>query len=80
MVCPKCKSDHVNIQVVTTVEEKSKKGPVYWIFVGWWWEPIAWIFLTLPKLIIMLFGKNKKTVTKECTVVVCQNCGYKWTI
>lgn len=59
MKCPKCGSENVNIQMVTEVKEKAKKGWLYWLFIGWWWEPIAWLFLTLPKLLIAIFGKNQ---------------------
>ena len=80
MTCPKCGSENVNVQVVTSIHQKSKKGAIYWIFIGWWWELFAWVFLTLPKLIIALFGIHKKIVSKENTVAVCQSCGHKWTI
>lgn len=80
MVCPKCGGDHVNVTVVNEVKEKRKKGALYWIFVGWYWEPIAWIFLTLPKLIIALFRKKKKIVNKTVTYAVCQDCGHRWEV
>ena len=80
MKCPKCKSENVTIQVVTEVKEKKKKGVLYWIFIGFWWEPIAWLFLTLPKLIISLFSKKTKTVTKKYKEAVCQSCGYSWIV
>ena len=80
MKCPKCESENVTIQVVTEVKEKKNKGLLYWIFVGWWWEPLAWIFLTLPKLLIAVFSKKSKTVTKTHKEAVCQNCGYSWEI
>ena len=80
MTCPKCGSENVNVQVVTSVKQKNKKGWAYWLFIGWWWELLAWIFLAIPKLFIALFGNHKKIVTKESTVAICQACGYKWTI
>lgn len=80
MICPKCGSENVNVQAVTSIQQKRKKGVIYWIFIGWWWEPLAWIFLTIPKLIIALFGNHKKIVSKEKTVAVCQSCGHRWTI
>jgi len=80
MVCPKCKSEHINVQVVTEVNEKRKKGLGYWLFVGWWWEPFAWLFLTLPKLLIAIFSKKTKTVSKTHKEAICQSCGYSWKI
>lgn len=80
MKCPKCNGEHVNVQIVTEVKEKKKKGLLYWLFIGWWWEPIAWLFLTLPKLLITIFVKSTKTVTKTHKEAVCQDCGYSWKI
>ena len=80
MKCPKCGSENVNIQMVTDVKEKAKKGWLYWLFIGWWWEPIAWLFLTLPKLLIAIFGKKTKTVSKTHKEAVCQSCGHSWRV
>lgn len=80
MVCPKCGGDHVNVNAVSeVVQAKKKKGAIYWIFVGWWWEPIAWIFLTLPKLIVTMFRKNR-VKSKTITYAVCQDCGHRWEV
>lgn len=65
MTCPKCKSENIQVQTVNEVKEKRKKGCLYWLFIGWWWEPMAWLFLTLPKLIIAIFGKHTKVVSKQ---------------
>lgn len=80
MTCPKCGSENVSVQMVTEVKEKRKKGVLYWLLVGWWWEPLAWLFLTLPKLIIALFGRKKKVVSKTRKMAVCQSCGHTWEI
>lgn len=80
MICPKCGSENVNVQVVTSIKQKSKKGIIYWLIIGWWWEPIAWLFFTIPKLIIALFGNHKKIVSKESTEAVCQSCGHRWRV
>lgn len=80
MTCPKCGSENITVQAVTSIQQKSKKGVIYWILIGWWWEIFAWLFLTLPKLIIALFGNHKKIVSKEKTVAVCQSCGHRWEI
>lgn len=80
MNCPKCGSPAVNVQMVTEVKEKRKKGLFYWLFIGWWWDLFAWIFLTLPKLLIAIFSKKTKTVSKSRKVAVCQSCGYSWNI
>ena len=80
MKCPKCKSENVVIQAVTEVKETRKKGWLYWIFIGWWWELFAWLFLMLPKLLIACFSKKTKTVSKTRSVAVCQNCGNRWDV
>lgn len=82
MVCPKCKSENVNVQVINEVEIKKKHhGVLWWIFVGWWWLPIKWLCFTLPALIFKIFGRKKqKVVNKQKTVCVCQNCGNRWEI
>jgi len=80
MKCPKCGSKNIAIQAVTEVKEKRKKGFFYWLLIGWWWELFAWVFLTLPKLLIALFSKKTKLVSKTRSVAVCQNCGKRWTV
>lgn len=77
MKCPKCNSENVTVQAVNEVKEKRKKGVLYWLFVGFWWEPLAWLFLTIPKLLFVNFGKHKKIISKTVTYSICQNCGYK---
>ena len=78
MVCPKCKSNNVNVQMVT--EQKRKHHSIlYWIFIGWWLEAIMWIFLTFPRILIALFShKPMKSVHKS--MAVCQDCGYHFEV
>lgn len=78
MYCPKCSSDRVTVQAVNEITEKRKKGLVYWLLIGWWWEPLAWLFLTIPKIIIAIFGNKKKTKSVMKSYAVCQKCGYRW--
>lgn len=79
MICPRCGCPHVNIQVVTNTQTKGK-GCLYWLFVGWWLEPLLWVFLTIPMILIKLFSSGGKTVTTSRKVAICQNCGYSWYI
>lgn len=80
--CTKCGSDKVNIQMVTTNTLKTKHhGCAYWIFVGWWLEACLWIFLTLPRLLILIFmPKRQKLVSTNEKIALCQNCGNSWNI
>ena len=82
MTCPKCGSDEVKVQMMQDVQIKNKhRGIIYWLFVGWWWIPIKWLFFTLPALIIAIFKpKKKKIVTKNYKMCVCQDCGNSWKI
>lgn len=80
MVCPKCGSNYVQIQIVNEVKLKDKHhGALWWIFVSWWWLPIKWLIFTLPALIFKIFGhKKQKAVNKQVKVCICQQCGNKW--
>jgi transcription elongation factor Elf1 len=78
MTCPKCNSENVNVQAVSIMKNK-KKGILYWLFIGIWFEPLMWFFLTIPMLIYKLFRPNKiKTQVKK--MAICQECGKNWSI
>lgn len=78
MQCPKCGSNNVSVQAVTTLKKKHK-GILYWLLIGWWLEVIMWVFLTLPWLIIKII-KPTKYKSKVHSEAVCQNCGNHWSI
>lgn len=78
MMCPKCKSENVNVQAVSMVKNK-RKGILYWLLIGWWLELIMWIFLTLPWLVIKIFKPNKYK-SKIVKQAICQSCGYSWKV
>lgn len=82
MNCPKCGSENTNIQIATESKLKNKHHSIfYWVFIGWWLELFLWLFLTVPRLLVALFGhKKQKLVTKQKSVAVCQNCGHHWNI
>ena len=82
MKCPKCGSDDIRVQIVQEQKVKEKKkGLLYWITIGWFWEPIMWIFLTLPKLIVTIFKPKKyKVKTKPKKMAICQSCGKTWKV
>lgn len=82
MVCKKCGSQNVTVQVVTETQVKEKKhGFFWWICVGWWWIPIKWLVFTLPAILCKLFGKTKyKTTTKTRKIAVCNDCGKSWNV
>ncbi len=80
MYCPRCQSEYINVQIVNETSIKQKKhGCLWWAFVGWWLEPILWIYLTVPRLLYAIFH-NKKYVAenKRKAIYTCQSCGYYW--
>ena len=83
MFCKNCGSPNVNVQVASQSQMKNapRHGCLYWLLIGWWLQPVLWLFLTLPMLLIALFRpKNKKIVTTQQSIAVCQNCGRKWAV
>ena len=82
MICPRCQSQYVNVQVINEVDIKNKHHGVFcWLLIGWWWIIIKWVLFTFPALILKLFGHKKvKVVNKQKTLCVCQQCGYTWQI
>jgi len=78
MVCPKCKSENVSLQVIA-VQRRKHHSIIYWIFIGWWLEMILWLFFTIPRLIVAIF-RPKRMKTVEKAVAVCQNCGYRFNV
>ena len=82
MNCPKCGSSNVNVQMVSESKLKTKHhGILYWICCVWIFDLLLWIFLTIPRLIVAIFGgKKQKLVTKHRSVAVCQSCGNNWKV
>jgi uncharacterized membrane protein YvbJ len=82
MQCKRCGSENVSIQMVQEQKLVTKRHNIlWWLFVGWWWVPIKWIFLFFPALIFKIFGsKNQKLKTKKYKQAICQNCGESWKV
>ena len=80
MVCPKCNSSNVTVQVVSETQLKTKhKGLMWWCFIGWWWFFVKWLVFTIPALIVKIFSPKKyKTATVHKSMCVCQDCGNSW--
>lgn len=80
MVCPKCGSENVTVQMVTDTQLKTGHGFIWWLLVGWWWVPIKWLCFFWIALFAKIFGsKNYKMKTTHASVCVCQSCGHHWT-
>lgn len=41
------------------LKQSSKRTILWWVFVGWWWYPLKWIFFTLPVALIKKFNAPK---------------------
>jgi hypothetical protein len=80
MVCPKCGSESVSVQVTATEKSKPRHGVVYWVFFGWYAHMLLWLFLTLPMLIWRLIRPNRKSKTVTTSIAVCQGCGHHWAV
>lgn len=80
MTCPKCHSHQVLVQQQTWSQLKNAHHSIFWwIFIGWWWVPVKWIFLFVPALLAKIFvPKRQKLVQRHYTVCTCQNCGRSW--
>ena len=73
MICPRCNSNNVKVEIVTDVKTK-RRGCIGWFF----WILLA--IITIGLIIIIPLITNSKTKTKHWTEAVCQNCGYTWRV
>lgn len=81
MVCPKCKSENVTIQVVNQAKLVNKHHSIWWwLFLGWWWIPIKWCFFTGIALLVKIFSKKKKIKNTMVKTAICQSCGNSWKV
>ena len=78
MTCPRCRSTNVNVQAVSVVKNKHH-GVFYWLLFGWLVDLLLWIFLTIPRLLVAIFG-GKRVKTTVHSEAVCQNCGHRWKV
>ena len=83
--CPKCGSTNINYQAITNTIQKNKHhGLAWWIFIGWWWIPVKWLYFTgiaLFMFILKLLGvRKKKNIIIDRTKAVCQDCGNSWDV
>lgn len=79
MKCPKCGSDNVTVTALSEIEiHNHHHGILWWIFIGWWWLPFKWLYLTIPALIAKVFFRRKVIKQKAVSKCVCQSCGNVW--
>lgn len=77
MVCPKCGSENVTVQVQQTSAKTKAKGN------GCLWSIGRWCLIICTCGLWLLVGKHKgtgKTKIKNETVAVCQDCGNTWKV
>lgn len=82
MICPKCHSNNVNVQISSETQLVTKHhGVIWWLLLGWWWVLVKWFVFTVPALILKLFRPARyQANTISHSNCVCQSCGYHWTI
>lgn len=69
MICPKCKSNRVAVQVVS---EQKKRGC---------FAATLWILLALCTFgIILVVPLLTKKGSKTKNYAICQNCGHRWRV
>lgn len=77
MMCPKCKSENVNVTSEQVSGKTSIKGN------GCLWTLGRWFLILITFGLWLLIGKHKgtgKTKFKNQTVAICQNCGHRWKV
>jgi hypothetical protein len=96
-VCPNCNGSNITFQressgsvgastnKVVIEKPKKSKGCLYWMCIGWWWEPFRYICFTW--WIRLLFGGKERVgfnvnanKTLNYTIAVCQDCGHSWKV
>lgn len=80
MMCPKCHSENVTVQIVTETQLKKKHRSIsWWVLIGWWWVPIKWICFFWLALLAKIFApKRQKLTQKHVPTFVCHSCGHTW--
>ena len=53
---------------------KKKHGILWWLFIGWWWYPVKWIYYSLPVFIVR---KIKGTLTPTQATPTPPSCPTK---
>ncbi len=77
MVCPKCKSENVTIQMVQTGSKSSHKAG------GCLWGIGRMTLIICTFGLWLLVGKHKggsDTKIKNKKIAICQNCSYQWNV
>lgn len=77
MICPKCGSQNVNVQIVQMGAKSSTKGK------GCLFGLMRLLLIICTCGLWLLLGKKKsktKTTFKNEKVAVCQSCGNQWNI
>lgn len=79
MKCPRCKSENVTVQMMTSTQLKKKGyGCLWWLVIGWWWIPVKWLCFTFFALLAAFLPKQQKIVQKNTKMCICQSCGHSW--
>lgn len=82
LVCKKCGSENINVQIVESFQIKRKGKTIwYWISFVWVIDLILWFVMPVVKIILKIFKRTHYSAkTKLEKNAVCQDCGYSWRI
>jgi len=75
MICSKCGSENVSIQIIQIGASSSTKGKGCLFTLG------RWLLIICTFGLWLIFAKKKaktKTKFKHKKVAICQNCGEEW--
>lgn len=78
MICPKCGSDKINVQIINDFKQK-KRGCLTILFV-FTIKLILFFFNIIIWLISLLIPKKQKIKVTQHKMAICQNCGHSWEI
>lgn len=78
MKCKSCGSENVTVQIENSLKTQHHSC-LYWLLIGWWLNPLLWIFATLPMIFISIFIPKRQRMTSR-KVFVCNDCGKSWRV
>ena len=83
LICKKCGSTNVKVDMVSNVISKRKGKSIgwrifYWLCFGWLIDLMIWFFAFIPRLFYKLFKPKKQhdIRTNVEKYMICNDCGY----
>lgn len=73
MVCPKCQSENVKVDMIQVKGKTNNAGPIYWLIRGTLILCTAGLWLLVPT-------RRGNTKFKNKPMAICQSCGNTWNV